>query len=467
MEEQHNEKKEIEKESIALSLSSTVEYQKIGLGAKNILGTADIKAPFYEPSNRAPINLVAVIDRSGSMEGAKLKLVKDTLNFLVTQLKSSDSFAMVTFESEVNTDLSFTKMNSDGKELAKKRISSIKSGGSTNLSGGLFQGLDLLPKVKNNKEVTSIFLLTDGLANAGVTSSEVLTNNLKVQMQENPDFTLFTFGYGSDHDDKLLKALSETGKGLYYFIENVDQVPKAFGDCMGGLASVVAQNIKLKFEPLSGTVIKKVNTKFTVVQTTSELGEDVYEVSIGDLYSEEERNVVVEIDIPEVSEEQTSKLIHLSMSYFNILTSLNDKTNSIMTIERVKDEGELIPNVEIDKHRNRMLAADSMEKANTLGKTNQLQEARAELEGTITRIQNSVSSTQNLCLQLVADLKEAKDRLVDQTSYTNTGSKFMSSHTMSHYYQRCSHTTPAYSTFSKTTTRDAYSDNVLGSDEEE
>ena len=118
-----------------------------------------------------------------------------------------------------------------------------------------------------------------------------------------------------------------------------------------------------------------------------------------------------------------------------------------------------------------MLAADAMENANSLGKSRQLTAARAELAQAISRIKNSPSANQALCLQLVIgthnllsteleDLEEARNRIVDESTYVNSGSKYMSSHTMSHYYQRCSHTTPIYSTNVKNDYVDDYCSGV-------
>jgi len=54
---------------------------------------------------------------------------------------------------------------------------------------------------------------------------------------------VFTFGYGSEHDANMLRAISDAGSGLFYYIDNVDCIPDSFCDCLGGLLSVSAQVI--------------------------------------------------------------------------------------------------------------------------------------------------------------------------------------------------------------------------------
>ena len=52
---------------------------------------------------------------------------------------------------------------------------------------------------------------------------------------------VFTFGYGAEHDADLLHAVAEAGNGLFYYIDNADNIPESFCDCLGGLLSVAAQ----------------------------------------------------------------------------------------------------------------------------------------------------------------------------------------------------------------------------------
>jgi len=51
----------------------------------NCIAMATVKAPLYEPQSRSAVDIVAVIDRSGSMAGVKLNLVKKTLLFVIDQ----------------------------------------------------------------------------------------------------------------------------------------------------------------------------------------------------------------------------------------------------------------------------------------------------------------------------------------------------------------------------------------------
>eukprot|EP00118_Oscarella_pearsei_P016617 m.160683 g.160683 ORF g.160683 m.160683 type:complete len:582 (+) comp38777_c0_seq15:74-1819(+) len=129
-----------------------------------------LRAPAYEPTERAAIDLVAVIDKSGSMSGEKIKLVKETLHFVVDQLKETDRLGLVTYDTNVYNDFPLTVMDRSGRKKAHAAIGKIHDGSSTNLCGGLERGLILIERLgANKKDVSSVLLMTDGQANQGFT----------------------------------------------------------------------------------------------------------------------------------------------------------------------------------------------------------------------------------------------------------------------------------------------------------
>ena len=68
-----------------IKLSACAEYQLYSCVEQTCWATASFKAPFYEPTSRPSVDIVAVIDKSGSMSGVKLDLVKETLLFVIDQ----------------------------------------------------------------------------------------------------------------------------------------------------------------------------------------------------------------------------------------------------------------------------------------------------------------------------------------------------------------------------------------------
>ncbi len=125
---------------------------------------ATVQAPEFLSEKRAPIDLVLVIDVSGSMSGSKIYLAKDTVNFVISQLSSKDRLGIVLFSSSTSILLQLTLMDTQGKTQASHQVQQINAGGGTAICDGLVAGVNLLhTRDKGAKnEVASVLLLTDG-----------------------------------------------------------------------------------------------------------------------------------------------------------------------------------------------------------------------------------------------------------------------------------------------------------------
>jgi len=73
-----------------INLSASVQYAAYdhSKATADCIAMATMRAPLYEPQFRSAVDIVAVIDRSGSMSGIKLDLVRKTLLFVIDQCKS-------------------------------------------------------------------------------------------------------------------------------------------------------------------------------------------------------------------------------------------------------------------------------------------------------------------------------------------------------------------------------------------
>lgn len=154
------------------------------------------------------------------MRGEKIVLVVETIRFIAKQLKESDRFALVTYDTNVTVDMPLRELNAEARQLLEKKVSEIKAGSSTNLSGGLLVGIEQLVKRTARSEVASVLLFTDGLANHGIQSSPELVTTMKTMLEKvRSPCTVFTFGYGADHSEKMLRAIADAAQGFYYYIE--------------------------------------------------------------------------------------------------------------------------------------------------------------------------------------------------------------------------------------------------------
>lgn len=246
----------------------------------------EINAPKanIDESKRLPLNISLVIDRSGSMEGDKIKYVKEAAKFIVDNLTPDDLLSIVTYESEVKTILHSTKV--ENKNRIKSKIDKIYSSGSTNLSGGLLEGYAEVKSTFKNGYVNRVLLLSDGLANVGITDISKLQDIAKLKNQEN-GITLSTFGVGVDFNEDLMLNLAEYGSGNYHFIEHPDAIPQIFNKELKGLLSVVAQNAKLNISIPPSVTIEKVYG-YNYEKTINGLS-----INFMDVFSEEKKAILI------------------------------------------------------------------------------------------------------------------------------------------------------------------------------
>ncbi len=201
--------------------------------------------------DRPPLNLAAVIDRSGSMAGPKLAYTKQALRFLVDQLAEPDFLSIVAFDDQVG--LVFPAGHVMNKEALKARVGALEDGGSTNLSGGMIEGYKQVRKHLAPRQVNRVLLMTDGQANVGVTNPDALVGKVTELCERG--IQISTLGVGADFNEDLLTAMAGAGGGNFYFIENPDQVPAIFAKELQGLLATVAQGLEVVFSPAPGVAV--------------------------------------------------------------------------------------------------------------------------------------------------------------------------------------------------------------------
>lgn len=187
---------------------------------------------------RVPLNISLVLDRSGSMSGEKIKYARQAAKFLIDQLDTGDYLSIVNYDDEVGVTSASQLVKN--KEALKQAIDHIQDRGSTNLSGGMLEGYSQVMTTRKDGYVNRVLLLTDGLANQGITDPAQLKKLVDNRYRED-GIALSTFGVGADYNEDLLTTLAETGRANYYFIGSPDRIPEIFAAELKGLLSVVAQ----------------------------------------------------------------------------------------------------------------------------------------------------------------------------------------------------------------------------------
>ncbi len=192
-----------------------------------------------------PLNLSLVIDKSGSMQAAdKMQRVKDALHALAGQLRRQDIVSIVVFDTDAEVLLPAVEVG-DARRL-RRAIDSIQPDGSTNIHSGLMLGYREAAKNFDRAATNRVILLTDGIANKGVTNPQQIARESLNYNERGID--LSTIGVGLELDKDLLRTLAKSGRGLFHFVGETEDVEKIFVAEVQSLMSPVARNVELSVE---------------------------------------------------------------------------------------------------------------------------------------------------------------------------------------------------------------------------
>jgi len=192
------------------------------------------------PPERPPINVSLVLDRSGSMEGEPLRAAREAALRFLGFLGPDDRVSVVTFDDAVRTEFGPGPGNDPDAVAVVHRI---QEGGTTNLSGGWLQGRTHV--AANLVTGTNrIVLLTDGLANQGITDQLQLERLARGAAESGVSTTCIGFGGGFNED--LLRAMGEAGRGNFWYVEQTDQMGEIFAGEIEGLVALAAQNVTVE-----------------------------------------------------------------------------------------------------------------------------------------------------------------------------------------------------------------------------
>ncbi len=218
-----------------------------GSGGEAILQVGFTTAQANDRRELRPANLALVIDKSGSMADAdKMSRVRSALLALVSQLRDTDTISIVVFDSDAQVLL--PARNLGDRRIVRQAIHEIMPGGATNIHAGLMLGYQEARRNFRKDATNRVILLTDGIANRGETAPEKIAQDSLRFNDEGID--LSTIGVGLDLNKDLLRQLAKSGRGLFHFVEDAQDIEKVFISEVQSLVAPVANepNVEINFD---------------------------------------------------------------------------------------------------------------------------------------------------------------------------------------------------------------------------
>lgn len=293
-----------------VNLDSSLVQHKVLTGSDGkvsvsiTLNGADI--PSTEKLPPKPVDLVVVLDRSGSMEGQKIHDARKAILNLLERLSRKDRIALISYANTVHTVSPLVYVNAHNFNILTGDTVRIQAGGGTNLGGGLQQAVRMLMGDRSTTRQRKVILISDGLANQGIIDPV----QLGAMASNGPEynFSVSTVGVGYDFNEMLMTTIADHGGGNYYFLEDPQSFARVFTKEFEAARAVIATNIEIHIQLHSN------------VQLLSSGGYPIEQrgntaiIRPGDLLSGQQRNFFLTYQVP-TGAEQDINLGKMELKY--------------------------------------------------------------------------------------------------------------------------------------------------------
>ena len=235
--------------SSPVSLAGHLVQDKILQGSSGRISLALTLAAIESPDSNSVVernvDMVIVLDRSGSMKGQKINDARQAVSNLLSRLTAKDRFALITYSDGVQFVSSLKPVTSEHRQQLATLIAGIREGGGTNLGAGLQAGINVLQNGKEIGNARKLVLISDGLANKGITDAARLGAMAGIAVEK--EFAVSTVGVGNDFNEQLMTTIADRGAGNYYYLENPMAFSEVFQKEFIYTQATVATNVSIWF----------------------------------------------------------------------------------------------------------------------------------------------------------------------------------------------------------------------------
>lgn len=366
------------KPSIELSVTPEREALHPKSDPETIL-QVEIKAKPSEKKRRTPLNLAIVLDRSGSMTGAKIEKARQAACMAVDRLGKDDFLSLVVYDTDVRVLVPPQKVG-DGLRI-KEAIQAIEPGGSTALYEGVQRGAAEVRACMGDERINRVLLLSDGLANVGPSSPRALAELGKAL--ETDGISVSTIGLGEDYNEDLMTALAEASRANYYYVRDAEKLPGIFAEELGLAQSVVARKVSLVIRLASG--VKPVDV---LGEDGAEFDHGMVRIPVEDLSSGQTRRFLVRCKVPRDAEKSVD-LGSVTLGYDDVDLGEARIQNATARVEIAKNQEESAASIQGEVAQNAAITCNRLAKERAIALAD---EGRAAEAAQVLETQSAVNS---------------------------------------------------------------------------
>ena len=377
---------------------------------------------------RVPTSLQVVLDRSGSMSGPPLEGAKKALIALVQRLEPTDNFGVVTFDDSAQIVVPAGPLTDKADVIA--RIASIQSGGSTDLGAGYLRGLQELRRVAGDRaNGGTVLVISDGHVNQGIRDVDQFAS-LTTKAYGGGVVTS-TLGYGQGYDETLLAAIARSGSGNHVFADNPDAAGAAIAAEVDGLLNKVVQAASLTVTVEPAVEMLRLYNDLPA----QPIGSSQLMIELGDLYSGEQRRVLLKFKVPAMAALGLAGIASLSLRYVELPGLIEHVAKLPISVNVVPGDeaAQRIPHPTVHSELLFQEAQDTKRRASEAFESGDLSSGRRLLDETKTRLRNALEvAPEASAADIRAEVADV-ERMDAMTS--EVGSAYMSKMTRDSYHR--------------------------------
>jgi Ca-activated chloride channel family protein len=198
-----------------------------------------------KPTERTPVNVAFVIDRSGSMQGARIAQAREAAAAAIRRLDKNDIASVVIFDNQIEVLVQSQPVDDHAAFI--DRIRQVTARGSTAIHGGVVEGAQQVRHNLDSRRLNRVVLLSDGQANVGPRRPEDFARLGRDLLQQG--ISVSTIGLGLQYNEDVMLALARASDGNHSFVgESTDLVQvfnKEFDDVLASCAQTVSIDVEL------------------------------------------------------------------------------------------------------------------------------------------------------------------------------------------------------------------------------
>ncbi len=247
----------------------------------------EIQPATTEQGERLPLNLCLVIDRSTSMQGARLENVKIAAHQIIDELHDDDSLAVIAFNDRA--DIVLPNRRGIERRRAKSKVSAIWASGGTEILQGIQTGLGEVEKYHDNRVTSHLILLTDGQTYGD--EEDCVAEARRAGAKR---IGITAMGIGEDWNDALLDEIATKSGGVSAYIASPGQVRTLLQQRVRGLGAVFARNLELRPRCTEGVWLE---SAFRIAPYLDRLSPSGGVIDLGSLQADAPLALVLEIGV--------------------------------------------------------------------------------------------------------------------------------------------------------------------------